>query len=102
VALVAVVTQQLLRAADGSARLAVFEILLATAAAAALIRDGKTAELAALMRAGQSAGMQTAEMALERLLALGRVTPEAALEAAHDREAICRIVGPIRPDLALA
>ncbi len=102
VTLVGVVTQQLLRTADGSSRVAVFEILLCSAAAGALIRERDTAELGAVMRAGQSAGMQTIEVALERLLTLGRISPEIALEAANDREAISKVVGQIRPDLVLA
>jgi twitching motility protein PilT len=74
--LVGVVAQQLLKTADGKGRLAVHEILLGTSGIAAMIREGKTFQIPSLMQSGQALGMQTLDMALERVLAAGKITPE--------------------------
>jgi len=47
-------------------------------------------QVPSLMQAGQSAGMQTMDMALERLLQKGAVSFEDALEKAIDKEAFAR------------
>jgi twitching motility protein PilT len=97
--LVGVVAQQLLRSKDGAGRVAAVEILVASSAVAAMIREGKSAALAMSMHGGKSAGMQTMDGALERLLAQGKIEAEEALDAALDKEAFGRIVGRTRPDL---
>jgi len=84
--LVGIVAQQLLKTADGKGRLAVHEILLGTTGVASMIREGKTFQIASLMQSSQAAGMQTLDMALERVLATGKITPDAALEKASDKE----------------
>jgi twitching motility protein PilT len=57
-----------------------------------MIREGKTAQAQSLMQAGQARGMQTMDMALERLLQSRMVTAEEALEKAADREIFQRLV----------
>jgi twitching motility protein PilT len=91
--LVAVVAQQLLRTADGQGRVAAHEILLGSSALATLIREGKTFQIPSLMQSGQAAGMQTMDMALERLVRKGTITAEAAMEKAVDKDAFARVVG---------
>jgi twitching motility protein PilT len=51
-----------------------------------MIREGKTHQIANMMQAGQASGMQTMDMALERLLKAGKISLEAALEKAQDKE----------------
>jgi twitching motility protein PilT len=97
--LAGIVAQQLVRSRDGK-RCAAQEILVGSSAVAQLIRDGKTFQLASLMQAGQSQGMQTTDLALERLMNEGRIDPVEALEHASDKEAMQRVVARIRPDLA--
>jgi len=98
--LTAIVSQQLLRTADGKARVAVHEILIGSAAVSELIRESKTSELTSVMQAGQATGMQTLDMALERLLTQGRITAEDALDRAVDRERFAQVIAKLRPDLA--
>jgi twitching motility protein PilT len=88
--LVGVVAQQLLKTADGKGRAAAHEILIGTTGIASMIRENKTFQIASMMQSGQSVGMQTLDMALERLMAAGKITAEAAFEKASDKEAFKR------------
>jgi twitching motility protein PilT len=91
--LLAIVSQQLLKSTDGKGRVAAYEVLVSSSALAAMIREGKTFQIPSLMQAGQSAGMQTMDMALERLLQKGAVSFDDALEKASDKEAFARAGG---------
>jgi twitching motility protein PilT len=97
--LTGVVAQHLVRSADAKSRLAVHEILVNTPTVTSLIREGKMASLADAMKSAEGHGMQTLDSALERLLASGKITPEAALERSIDKESFARVVGRIRPEL---
>ena len=97
--LIGIVAQQLLKTADGKGRVAALEILIGGSAVSALIREGKTFQIASVMQGGQSQGMQTMDMALERLIVAGTITPESALEKASDKESFQKIVARFRPDL---
>ncbi len=88
--LLAIISQQLLKSADGKGRVASYEVLVSSSALAAMIREGKTVQIPSLMQAGQAAGMQTMDMALERLLQKGMVSFEDALEKAIDKESFAR------------
>jgi twitching motility protein PilT len=81
-----IVAQQLLKSADGSGRVAAQEILIGTTGVSAMIRENKTFQIPSAMQAGQSFGMQTMDMALERLVAQKKVTYEVALERYSDKE----------------
>jgi twitching motility protein PilT len=97
--LVGIIAQQLLKTKDGSGRVAALEVLVGTSAVASMIRDNKTFQILSVMQSGQNVGMQTMDMALERLLAQGKINAEDALEVASDKEAMGRIVARTRPDL---
>ncbi len=97
--LVGIVAQQLVRTKDGKGRIAAHEILIGTSAVSSMIREGKMHQIGSVMQGGQSVGMQTMDMALERLMGLGKVAPEEALEIATDKEAFGRLVARSRPDL---
>jgi twitching motility protein PilT len=84
--LAGVVAQQLLKSADGKGRVVAQEILMGTSGVAAMIREGKTFQIPSAMQAGQAVGMQTNDMALERLLQQKRITYEAAFDRYSDRE----------------
>jgi twitching motility protein PilT len=84
--LVAIVAQQLLKTADGKGRVAAHEILIGNSALASMIREGKTYQIPNIMQVGQSSGMQTMDMALERLVDKGTITAEVALEKAIDKD----------------
>jgi twitching motility protein PilT len=63
-----VVSQQLLQKADASGRVAALEILVNTAAASNLIRQGKLDQLENTMQAGGAFGMRTMDTAIQQLL----------------------------------
>ncbi len=84
--LAGIVSQQLLRTADGAGRVAAQEILIGTSGVCAMIREAKTFQIASAMQSGQSFGMQTMDMALERLVAQKKVAYEVALERYSDKE----------------
>jgi twitching motility protein PilT len=86
--LAGVIAQQLVKAADGKGRCGVYEILVATSGISAMIREGKTFQIPSAMQSGQVLGMQTMDMALERLVKEGRVKREVALDYASDRESL--------------
>ncbi len=91
--LAGIVAQQLLKTADGKGRVGCHEILIGTPAIASQIREGKTFQIPSLIQAGQNLGMQTMDMALERLVAQKTITAEAALEKALDKESFAKAVG---------
>jgi twitching motility protein PilT len=84
--LAGIVAQQLVPTADGKSRVAAHEILVGTSAVLAMVRDNKIFQVPSVMQAGQSQGMQTMDMALERLVAERKVSPALALEKAIDKE----------------
>jgi twitching motility protein PilT len=90
--LAGIVAQQLVRTADGKRRLAVHEILVGSPALASMIRENKTFQIPSLMQAGQSQGMQTMDMALERLVRAKQITAETALEKAIDKESFAKLL----------
>jgi len=99
--LVGIVAQQLLRTADGSRRVAAHEILIGSPALASMIRENKTFQIPSMMQAGQSQGMQTMDMSLERYVRDGVIAPEAALEKAIDKETFAKLLKAGKPgDLA--
>jgi twitching motility protein PilT len=98
--LAGLVAQHLLLTADGKSRVAVHEILVGSPAVSALVREGKTGQLAGVMQSGQAQGMQTMDTALERLLMQNKIAAEDALDRAVDRETFAQIIARVRPDLA--
>lgn len=72
-----VVAQQLLRTVD-SKRCAALEILKVNAAAANLIREGKTFQIPSIIQTGSRDGMQLMDQALQKLLVAKKVTLEEA------------------------
>ncbi|MBX6364115.1 MAG: type IV pilus twitching motility protein PilT [Gemmatimonadetes bacterium] len=80
-----VVSQQLLRRADGHGRVAALEILVGTPAIANLIREGKTFQIPNMMQTGRKDGMQLMDQAILDLLMKNVITPEEAYTKAHNK-----------------
>jgi twitching motility protein PilT len=80
----AVLTQQLLPGARPGVRYPAIELLTVNYAVAALIREGKTHQLASQIQTGREDGMVAFEASLFELLRTGRITREVALGAARD------------------
>ena len=74
----AVVTQTLLKRADGKGRVAAHEILIGTNAVRNLIRENQIAQIYSMIQVGVRAGMQTMEDAVKALRDAGSITEEEA------------------------
>lgn len=66
----AVIAQKLL-SRPGGGRVAIFEVLTATAAVSSMIREGKTHQLASVLQTGAQSGMQTFEQGLQQRIKAG-------------------------------
>lgn len=76
-----VVTQMLLKKADGTGRVAAHEVLLATPAIRNLIREGKTPQIGSLMQIGSRIGMSTMKDAIYQLVESNKITRAEAKSA---------------------
>jgi twitching motility protein PilT len=74
----AVITQTLLKRADGKGRVAAHEILIGTNAVRNLIREGQIAQIYSMIQVGIRSGMQTMEDAVKALFDAGIITREEA------------------------
>jgi twitching motility protein PilT len=81
----------------GGGRVAAVEILVATDAVRAIIRENKMAQLVTAMQTGRRHGMQTLEDHLNELVAAKNITYEEATAKANIPEAIARPGGTPRP-----
>ena len=82
---VAIVSQLLLRTADGNGRCAAHEILLKTSGLPNIIREGNTPMIKSIIQGGGSVGMQTMDDALFGLVEAGRVTATTAMSKATEK-----------------
>jgi twitching motility protein PilT len=89
--LIGVASQRLVPRANGRGRRAAVEMLVASDAVRALIRDGKTHQLRNAIQTGRTLGMQTLETHLSELVVRREVTLEAA-RAVTDRPGDIRTV----------
>src|SRR5665213_2397185 len=80
-----VISQQLLKRADGNGRVAALEILINTPATANLIRQGKLDQLENAMQAGGQYGMRTMDTAIQQLLDAGVVSGAEAYRKAVNK-----------------
>lgn len=88
----AVVAQQLLPKKDGSARVAIQEILLVTDAVAHLIRENKGHQIASVLQSNVNIGMQSLDMALARAVKSDLIAMDVALNVATDQNAFLRLL----------
>ena len=88
--LAGILCQRLIPTADGIGRKAAMEILINNEATKNLIRDGKNAQLAAIMEMSSGIGMQLMDQNLAFLVQQGTITQEEALKACHQVTAFKR------------
>ncbi|MCB1198746.1 MAG: type IV pilus twitching motility protein PilT [Deltaproteobacteria bacterium] len=81
-----VVSQLLLKTADGKGRCAVQEVLLGTSSLSSIIREGKTQQIESLLQTGVKDDMQTFDMALSELVKENKITKETAFYVARDKK----------------
>jgi len=89
----AVVAQWLLPRARGGGRVPVVEVLRVTHAVAALVRDGRTAQIATAIQSGRREGMITLERCLADRVQAGEVRLEDARALANDPASLSLYVG---------
>jgi twitching motility protein PilT len=82
--LVGVVSQQLVRKADGSGRTVAYELLTRSSSLGNLIREAKTHQIPTIIQTGRKLGMQLLDNHLHELLDKGIITAEEAMRVATD------------------
>ena len=80
----AVVSQQLIPKADGSGRVAAFEVLHSNHAVRNLIREGKAYQLMSVMQTNRKQGMMIMDEAIMQLYYSGMIDREMAIQFATD------------------
>ncbi|MBQ7189118.1 MAG: PilT/PilU family type 4a pilus ATPase [Kiritimatiellae bacterium] len=83
-----VFAQHLVPAADGRARVPVYELMVVTSAVANLIATGRSKQLYSAIELGQPQGMVTTDQCLSALLQRGRISKQVALLLAHNPNAL--------------
>lgn len=83
-----VVSQQLLRKADGTGRVLAYEVLIGGLAIANLIRDGKAFQIPSLMQIGVKEGMILMDQCLAKLLTSKQITYDQAFSRAENKKLI--------------
>ena len=99
-----VLTQTLLQKASGRGRVMAAEIMVATPAIRALIRDDKVHQIYSALQAGKKHGMQTMNDALYQLYMGREVTQDECLRVSPEPNEFLRAIGekPLdEPDVAL-
>lgn len=91
--LAGVISQQLIRNAQGTGRVLAMEILLRTTALANLIREGNTYRIPSLMQTGRKYGMMLMDDHIISLYQEGLLDPKHALEKVIDRERFVGLIG---------
>jgi twitching motility protein PilT len=85
--LAAVIHQRLVPRADGTGRVAAFEVMLGTPAVRNLIKEGRSNQLRNVLSTGAAFGMHTLESDLRRLVREGVISMEtASAESLHPTE----------------
>ncbi len=82
----AVISQALFKRIDIKGRIAVLEILIATHALRAMIRESKTHQIQSALQTGKKYGMQTLDDAIAAHLKAGRISPTEAYMKCVDKE----------------
>lgn len=83
-----VISQQLIRNADRTGRVAAMEILIATPSIKAMIRDDKTYQIPGYMQAGRKYGMRMLDDHIMELLQQGKIDPKHALQMATNKDVV--------------
>lgn len=88
----AVLVQQLIPDKDNTGRLPATELMFVTPAIKNMIREMKVHQIYSAIQAGGKRGMMTMDMSLANLYKNGKITEEMALEKAHNRDEVKRMI----------
>jgi twitching motility protein PilT len=83
-----VISQQLVRNAQGTDRVAVMEVLIATPSIKTMIREDKTYQIPGYMQAGRKYGMRMLDDNLLELLQQGKVDPKHAYQMSTNKDTV--------------
>jgi twitching motility protein PilT len=92
----AVVSQQLLKSADGTRRWVAYEIMVRTKALGPIIMDGDSTKLITEIQTSRAKGAVLMDDCLATLVSSGRVKPEDAFMKALDKHAFLKKVQNVR------
>jgi twitching motility protein PilT len=90
--LLAVVTQILVRSADGRGRRAIIEVMITTRAVAKLIQSDQTHQIPSQLQMGRDHGMQLFDQALQQALHERQIDPDDAYNYAADKRVFQKYV----------
>ena len=93
----AIVAQQLIPRSTGQGRVAVQEIMIATAAIRNLIREAKAHQITSVIQTSAQVGMITTDQALRDAYLKGVITYEAAMSRAHNQEELKKMLATEGP-----
>ncbi len=82
----AVISQTLIKTADNQGRVAAHEIMLGTPAIRNLIRENKIAQMVSVLQTSSRDGMQTLDSTLQKLVKSRKITVQAAMEKASNKQ----------------
>lgn len=91
--LVAIMTQQLLPKAFGGGRVMAYELMVATSAVRALVREGKSHQLISVIQTGGQYGMLTMDASLAKLYKQKLISYEMGISRASDPKEFARLAG---------
>lgn len=87
-----VVSQKLVPTIDGKRALAT-EVLVVTPSVRSAIKNGNTGEIYQMINEGQALGMHTMEQDLKRIVGLGKISIEEALNHANNKKRMQQLLG---------
>jgi twitching motility protein PilT len=82
----AVITQKLLRSANGEGQVLACEIMIGTVPLANMIRGEKTFQIPSVMQTSRSQGMQSMDDAIQQLLLDGKITVQTARDDSEQKK----------------
>jgi twitching motility protein PilT len=88
----AVFSQQLLPHASGTGMVLASEVMIATSAVRAIVREAKTEQLYITMQTGSAAGMQTMNQSIAENIFEGKISKESGLEYSWNKDELIRIL----------
>lgn len=100
--ILAVISQQLLPRTDKKGRIAIYEIMVATAAIANLIREKKTYRIVSEIQTGMKHGMKTMDQSLLEAYFRGIISRQDAIESSYDGEQLEKRLTSVDQDTAAA
>lgn len=95
-----ILSQQLLRRADGQGRIVAYELMIKTTSIAGMIRDQKSHQISTAIQTGRKQGMQLLDNHLQELVEKGIVDAKEAIRCAVDPSKFYAMLPKEKPKMA--